>query len=376
MWAIRRNTMGLFWKSVACVAVICGAATAWQVNKAKANERLLKEAKQTRLSADQGDAKAEVRLGSMYYYGRGVPQDYAEALRWYRKAADQGDAMAQYDVGSRYYYGQGVSQDYAEALRWYRKAADQGDARAQCGLGSMYYYGQGTQQDRAEAANWYRQAADQGQAKAQYDLGYMYYYGQGVQENRAEADRWYHKAADQGYENAQLALGLRRRGLSTWGKISLSTMFLGYVWILQGPRLSRQSLRNRQQRTLTLVALLGLVYVGLSLYQVFAAFGSVSAVNAFNFAKSLVIGVSIAMCISIFGPKSAKHVVGISGGLFVGINLLAMTHHDLRHLAMTGRGFLSLDGLLLGISIPTAMFLWLANKKSTGEIDQAGGPVE
>jgi hypothetical protein len=97
----------------------------------------------------------------------------------------------------------------------------------------------------------------------------------------------------------------------------------------------------------------------------------VLAVNAFNFAKNLVIGISIAMCISISGPKSAKHVLGISAGLFVGINLLAMTHHDLRRVAMTGRGFLSFDGLLLGISIPTAMFLWLANEKSTDEINQA-----
>jgi hypothetical protein len=311
----------------------------------------------------------------MYYYGRGVPQDYAEALGWFRKAADQGDAEAQYDVGSRYYYGQGVAQDYAEALRWYRKAADQGEARAQCGLGSMYYYGQGTQQDRAEAAKWYRQAADRGQAKAEYDLGYMYY-GQGVQEDRAEADRLYRKAADQGYENAQLVLGLRRRGLSTCGKISLSAMSFWSLWVLQGSQWSRLSLRNRQQRTLTLVALLTLVYVGLSLYQVFAAFGSMLAVIAFNVAKSLVLGISLAMCISISAPKSAKHVLGISGGLFVGINLLAMTHHDLRRVAMTGRGFLSLDGLLLGISIPTAMFLWLANKKSTDEINQASDPVE
>ncbi len=31
----------------------------------------------------------------MYYFGRGVPQDYSEAVRWYRKAAEQGDVRAQ-----------------------------------------------------------------------------------------------------------------------------------------------------------------------------------------------------------------------------------------------------------------------------------------
>ena len=36
----------------------------------------------------------------MYYYGRGVPQDYGEALKWYRKAAEQGHVNAQYKIDS------------------------------------------------------------------------------------------------------------------------------------------------------------------------------------------------------------------------------------------------------------------------------------
>ena len=34
--------------------------------------------------------------------GQGVPQDYAEAVRWYRKAADQGHAGAQFNLGVMY----------------------------------------------------------------------------------------------------------------------------------------------------------------------------------------------------------------------------------------------------------------------------------
>lgn len=34
-------------------------------------------------------------LGAMYYEGKGVPQDHAEAARWFRMAADQGNADAQ-----------------------------------------------------------------------------------------------------------------------------------------------------------------------------------------------------------------------------------------------------------------------------------------
>src|SRR6266481_7023111 len=84
--------------------------------------------------SEQGDAAAQLILGSMYYYGRGVPQDYSEALLWYRKAADQGEAKAQDDLGSMYYYCRGVPQDYSEAARWYRLAANQGLARAEYDL--------------------------------------------------------------------------------------------------------------------------------------------------------------------------------------------------------------------------------------------------
>ena len=31
-----------------------------------------------------------------------MPQDYGEAVKWYRRAADQGDAQAQYNLGLWY----------------------------------------------------------------------------------------------------------------------------------------------------------------------------------------------------------------------------------------------------------------------------------
>jgi hypothetical protein len=66
----------------------------------------------------------------MYYYGRGITKDEAQAVNWYRKAAEQGDASAQYDLSYMYYYGQGVPRNFFKANRWVRKAADQGNAKA------------------------------------------------------------------------------------------------------------------------------------------------------------------------------------------------------------------------------------------------------
>ena len=68
------------------VAVIRGAAVTRQVFRARANGlKLAQDARVCRVRAEQGDAKAEADLGNLYSHGRGVAQDYAEALRWYLK---------------------------------------------------------------------------------------------------------------------------------------------------------------------------------------------------------------------------------------------------------------------------------------------------
>ncbi len=73
----------------------------------------------------------------MYHEGKGVQQDYSEAISWYRKAAYQGDAQSEYALGYMYYYGQGLPQDYSDAIRWYRKAADHGYPDARRALASI-----------------------------------------------------------------------------------------------------------------------------------------------------------------------------------------------------------------------------------------------
>jgi TPR repeat protein len=120
----------------------------------------------TKKDAESGDAEAQNNLGVMYYKGLGVPEDYAEAVKWYRLAADQGDAEAQFNLGVMYHDGRGVSQDYAEAVKWYRLAADQGDAEAQGNLGVMYHDGRGVPQDYGEAYAWFSVAAAFGDANA------------------------------------------------------------------------------------------------------------------------------------------------------------------------------------------------------------------
>jgi formylglycine-generating enzyme len=159
--------------------------------------------------AEQGDAGAQAIIGSMYDNGVVVPENHAEAIKWYRKSARQGNATAQYNLGIIYRNGRDdVPQNYAEAAKWYRKAAEQGDVGAQNNLGRMYANGWGVPENDAEAVKWYRKAAEKGHARAQINLGSMHADGHGVPQNYVEAVKWYRKAAEQNDADAQAFLGL------------------------------------------------------------------------------------------------------------------------------------------------------------------------
>ncbi len=113
-----------------------------------------------------------------------------------------GLADEQHTLATVYYKGDGVTQDYAEALRWYRKAAEQGHADSQYQLAVMYDKGEGEPRDYAEAVKWYRHLADQGLVSAQYHLGTKYAEGLGVPQNYAEAYVWFSLSAASGYKEA------------------------------------------------------------------------------------------------------------------------------------------------------------------------------
>ena len=95
------------------------------------------EIKETHLQAEQGHANAQFNLGLMYSNGEGVPEDDAEAVKWYRKAAEQGYANAQFNLGLMYLNGEGVPEDNVFAYMWFNLAAAQGDEDAKKGKGMI-----------------------------------------------------------------------------------------------------------------------------------------------------------------------------------------------------------------------------------------------
>ena len=69
-------------------------------------------------------------MGTLYDKGKGVLQDYKEAVKWYRLSAEQGDVQAQYNLGLMYADGLGVLQDHVSAYMWWNLAGSKGDKNA------------------------------------------------------------------------------------------------------------------------------------------------------------------------------------------------------------------------------------------------------
>jgi uncharacterized protein len=134
------------------VSQIDAAEAAYQKGKYPAALKLVQQL------AEDGDPRAESLLGLMYYHGRGLKQDDAQAVKWFLLAANQGNAVAQFNLGVMHAEGQGVPQDYVEAVKWYRRAAEQGEARAQFNLGVSYAEGQGVEHDYVTAYMWFNLA--------------------------------------------------------------------------------------------------------------------------------------------------------------------------------------------------------------------------
>ena len=86
-------------------------------------------------AAERGNARAQAYLGFMYQYGRGVAQNYALAVYWYRRGAEQGNPTAQHLLGLMFDKGIGVPTNHVRGacVAQPRGRAHQGHrARGQC----------------------------------------------------------------------------------------------------------------------------------------------------------------------------------------------------------------------------------------------------
>ena len=168
-----------------------------QENYIKAHELYMEAAR-------QNHKEAQLKLGWMYEYGKGVSQDPTEAQRWYNEARINQNIYQSYVIGftgrtsiykkrssnkKKEYVHQNIYYDENymaiitpsfvanlsnrksisnnrnaikqkdNELEKIKNAALQGDVYAQFQLGTMYENGMGVHQDLYKACQWYKKAA-------------------------------------------------------------------------------------------------------------------------------------------------------------------------------------------------------------------------
>lgn len=137
------------------------------------------------------NAYACYMLGSMYYEGLVVEQNFYDAAYWIEKAANADIMIAQTLLGHMYERGKGVTRDYQEAEKWYSRAAENGDACAQNHLANIYFDGRGNIQKNVPLAiNLYKKSAKQDFGESQFMLGLLYLAGMNTGLDNSEAYIW------------------------------------------------------------------------------------------------------------------------------------------------------------------------------------------
>lgn len=113
--------------SAILVALVLTAATAdtqaAQPRHAAWGHRAPTGTQATVRAAERGNARAQAILGFMYEYGRGLPQDFILAAKWYSRAAEQGEPHGQHFLGLLFDKGRGVPEDAVESYKWLNLAA-------------------------------------------------------------------------------------------------------------------------------------------------------------------------------------------------------------------------------------------------------------
>lgn len=134
------------------------------------------------LSFAIGTLAADLAVGVKAYDRK----DFAQAAPELMPLAVSGDATAQYYVGSMNFFGQGLPQDYRAGIKWYTAAAEQGHAHAAAMLGLLYNCGPNVPwhsevpTDLVAAVKWLRLAVKADDLSGEHTLATSYSNGRGV----------------------------------------------------------------------------------------------------------------------------------------------------------------------------------------------------
>lgn len=179
----------------------------WTLEGRNESAATTKEVEKYRDDAIKGEPGAMYRLAKAYSSTR-TPEDAALALRLYQAAAAKDHPDAVFEVALALRFGKGLPQNRAEAMNYHLDAAELGSVNAQHALGIIYKKGSDDEKrDAVKAAAWFKKAAEQGNPNSQNELGQMYAAGLGVPKDPVEAAKWFQKSANNGLVEGQRSFG-------------------------------------------------------------------------------------------------------------------------------------------------------------------------
>lgn len=134
----------------------------------------IKNCIQETLTGDTGNSKSLRGLcsrfiGLRYLRGEGVPQSYADALKWLEIGSKNGDPGSKGALGSMYLAGIGVKRDKQKAKELFK--ASEHDSTSNFYLGGLYL----EEKDISSAYMKYNAAAKTGDLKSVFHLGMLLY---------------------------------------------------------------------------------------------------------------------------------------------------------------------------------------------------------
>jgi uncharacterized protein len=180
-----------------------------ETNVPSSSASSIPDSKSTTPTSGQSTAESECNMGTMYFYGRGVPQSTDLATNWWRRASEAGSARAMNNMGVYLINMVGTPTSIAEGASFIKKASSLGYPPAEFMQARILLDGIGCPPDRNLGIEWLKTASHDGSMEALARMGQDYYFGDdGMKKDLQQAFTYIKKAAEGGNTWACRTLGI------------------------------------------------------------------------------------------------------------------------------------------------------------------------
>jgi hypothetical protein len=138
-------------------------------------------------ASNNGDSRADYRLGMMHEYGKDIDKNLDKAIHYYERASLKGNTDASYRLACFYLDGYGITQDLLKAFYYYTEASIEGHEQATKALiifedfSSIYLHFNDSHDVVAQICiyretkvNMLEKATEEGYTQLQYQIGIWY----------------------------------------------------------------------------------------------------------------------------------------------------------------------------------------------------------